>query len=821
MIALEAGKPRQALWEALREVPPKVPESPWAPVLEQALAWEPDARYDSARSLARALEEIHLELPGFEEERPYPGLASFTEAEAEYFFGRELEVEAMWKKLKRPHLLALIGASGAGKSSFLRAGLLPTLPDRWGVVVCAPGSHPFQVLAQTLVPFFAGDHEATRLLMQFEDPQVVVSLMSRWRARWENALIVVDQFEELFTQNRLEVQEAFAELLGRLVLEADVHVLLSMRDDFLVHCQSHEALAPIFSDLTPLGTLSESALRRAVVQPALSCGYRFEDEALVDEMISEVRDERGALPLLAFAAARLWEKRDREKGLLTRDAYESIGRVGGALAHHAEATLERIGAAKAPIVRELFRNLVTAQGTRAGRNIEELVSVFDSPEEKEEARAILKSLIDARLLTSYESAEGVEGGARRVEIIHESLLSRWPRLVRWQAQDEDGALLRDQLRQAAQLWQERERSEDLLWTGTAFRELELWRERYPGKLTETEEAFSHAMVVRTRKRRRRRRLAVASMIGVLSVGLAVFGWLWRQAKAQALRAEAAEILALGRLELDDYPTKALAYAIASLETRDSPEARRFAVETLAHGSAAFVLPTGSNRLDFSRDGRWLAAGDKLWSREGGDPVSLGSGRFGEFDPNDDLLAVQDARAMRVLSVPDLKEIHSIEKKESSRSVRRGSRVFTHTPTANGQTVRSLPIREGEARLLGHWDNRGVSDWGISQDGTWLAYARDRNIYLLPLEDLEASPRLLGEHSANVVWVSFETDSDRLAASDESGEIRIWSIQRGESSPPRTIQSGFTAEIVDMDASGAILVGRERQSDKTSSDVASI
>ena len=122
-------------------------------------------------------------------------------------------------------------------------------------------------------------------------------------------------------------------------------------------------------------------------------------------MIAEVSEERGALPLLAFAAAQLWEHRDRERGLLTREAYEHIGGVGGALAQHAEATLEKIGNDRIPIVREIFRNLVTAQGTRAARDMEELLSVF---EDKDAAKEVLRELIDARLLTSFEVTAGEE-----------------------------------------------------------------------------------------------------------------------------------------------------------------------------------------------------------------------------------------------------------------------------------------------------------------------------------------------------------------------------------------------------------------------------
>ena len=203
------------------------------------------------------------------------------------------------------------------------------------------------------------------------------------------------------------MQEAYARLLHRLVLEADVHVLLAMRDDFLFHCQRFEALQPIFAELTPLGAPTGAALRRAVVQPALKCGYRFEDEALVEAMIAEVEGERGALPLLAFACAQLWERRDRERGVLSRAAYEEIGGVAGALAQHAEATLERIGRDKVPLVREIFRNLVTAQGTRAARDRDELLSVFPAGERAAVA-GILDALVASRLLVSYEAEAEAE-----------------------------------------------------------------------------------------------------------------------------------------------------------------------------------------------------------------------------------------------------------------------------------------------------------------------------------------------------------------------------------------------------------------------------
>ena len=424
---------REAVWRGIHDEPQHLDETPWAAVLRKAVSRARDQRYSTAAAFSRALDEVTLRTTGDESLRPYPGLAAFTERDAGFFVGRELEIEAMWKKLRRPHLQALIGPSGAGKSSFLRAGLGASAPPGWRVVFATPSNRPFAALAHALAPELAGDADAVARLIDFEQPGVAIDVVTRWRRRHDHALLVIDQFEELFTQSTDEVQVRFAELLARLALEADVHVLLSMRDDFLFHCQRFESLAPVFSELTAIGPPTGAALRRALVQPALKCGYRFEDEAMVDEMLGEVSGERGALPLAAFAMSRLWESRDRERGLLTRSAYQAIGGIAGALAQHAEATLDAIGQERVPIVRELLRNLVTAQGTRATLDRDELLSVFEDATRRQ-AADVLDALVDARLLTAYEteSLERDAAGRRQIEIVHESLLTAWPRLVRWQ-----------------------------------------------------------------------------------------------------------------------------------------------------------------------------------------------------------------------------------------------------------------------------------------------------------------------------------------------------------------------------------------------------
>jgi len=161
--------------------------------------------------------------------------------------------------------------------------------------VVSPGNRPFPALARALVLELSSDPETLQRLVGAATNDERVAALGRWRRQHGEVLLVVDQFEELFTLNPGEVQEDYAALLGRLASEADVHVLVSLRDDFLMRSQEQPPLRPILGELTALLPLSAEALRRAVVEPAKTRGYRFEDKALVDEMVESVEGARGAL----------------------------------------------------------------------------------------------------------------------------------------------------------------------------------------------------------------------------------------------------------------------------------------------------------------------------------------------------------------------------------------------------------------------------------------------------------------------------------------------------------------------------------------------
>jgi DNA-binding winged helix-turn-helix (wHTH) protein/WD40 repeat protein len=734
---------------------------------------------------------------------PYPGLAAFTEADAEFFFGREDEVARMWRRLTSRRLLALIGPSGVGKSSFLRAGVIPARPDGWGVAICQPGEAPFPSLARALVPEFAGDVDAMAQLVDIRSGDRAVAIVSRWRDRHQQALLIIDQFEELFTLNAEEEQVLFADLLGRLVTDWDVHVLLSMRDDFLY-------------------------LRRALVEPAGRLGFSLEDDRLPGEMIAEVEGERGALPLLAFAVARLWDARDRGRKLLTRAAYEDIGGVGGALGQHADTTLKAIGDEGLPIVRELFRNLVTAEGTRAVRGWNELLSVFESRKTavgegftpaRQSAEDVLRRLIDARLLTSFEE-ETVEGdGRRRVEVVHETLLSSWPRLVRWQTQDADAAQLRDQLRQAARTWDEHDRSHDMLWTGSAYREFVSWRERYPGGLTETEEAFVAAMTAHAGRRRRRRRILAASVLFVAAVVAAVTTTLWRRSVLEARRAEAAKLLALAQVQIETGPTEALAYATASLELADTNEGRIFALRSLWPGPPLRALnlqETIDNQFmypTFSPDGRWLAVAGLgseyvlVYGEHGGEPIALGGHEVPNAIPcswgRDGLLVTGQQREgrARVWEIPSGRLIREIQLGGEATWLVRHDRlmaVFWHSDPRTGHEmlrIRSWGLRNGGPSDLGglDWTALGAYDGHFDPRGDAWIYSKGDSVYSRPLPLTAAGPdTVIARHSAGDVGFPNWRRGEGLCSNDAGGEMILWTTEAGTSVPGRRLRRPETA-----------------------------
>ena len=533
-------------------------------------------------------------------------------------------------------------------------------------------------------------------------------------------------------------------------------------------------------------------------------------------MLKDVAHERAALPLVAFAAARLWEKRDRESGLLTRSAYETIGGVGGGLAQHAEATLERIGAPRTNFVRELFANLVTAEGTRAVRGVDELLSVFP---DRHDAEDVLRQLIDARLLSLYAADEGVasvpeaatSASGPRVEIVHESLLTAWPRIVRWRTQDVEGTQLREQLRNAAHTWEKRSRPVDLLWAGTAFREFEIWRERYPGRLTSTEEEFTRAMVAHSGRRRRRRRLLVTSAFVAMAAVLGIVGNLWigsraaeQQARHEALRAAAQQLFALGQVEMRENPSASLAYALASLERDDNRSVRELALQALWRGPTASPIPMRTEQaywhLGFSPDGEWFAAaagkGDsvQLWRRDGSPPRSVETGSEVGFTSDSRFLVSAGRNRILIYELPNLERVRHSHGPFAWGFVR-GDRLITasiNKKTNEGWDlgeVQAWSVPDGPSEALGRWVAPGMNRFiGLDPSGRSVLFGTKDSLYEAPLVPGGAKHlRLIGRSDDRLVKFPLIPDDRNIVTWHDSGATRVWSRDTGASrllpSPP--------------------------------------
>jgi len=488
------------------------------------------------------------------------------------------------------------------------------------------------------------------------------------------------------------------------------------------------------------------------------------------------------------------------------------------------------------IVREIFRNLVTAEGTRAVREWDELLSIF-SDSRSESPEEVLRQLIDARLLTSYEIREEDKAPTRRVEIIHESLLANWPRLVRWQTQDEEGAQLRDELRQTARAWDEHGRHDDRLWTGTAFREFQLWRERYPGGLTDIEEAFGAAMISLAGRHRRRRRMAVTAVIAVLLGGLAIVGTFWQRSVQETRRAEAANLVSLGQLELESYPSATVAHTIASLELADSPSARHLALDALWKGPTAFVAAEEfTSGIQFSSDSRWLVQtgrrpdsakaslsifhsdGTREFLENAYGEMSLvnismisDSGHFVSYGS-----ASNTAEKVVLWSITERRPLAQVQLTGSpglwdnavgparQRAVIlsiEDERFSVDTLGFDGTHERlatlDFEVRRDEAR---RWSSNACLD---PRAGEWLGVTSQDHVYVIDIGDQELGPpRLLGRHTGSIAGVACDPLGRFFATADIDGQIRLWGL--GGTSAPARLQGPPEMHSLRITPDGSLL-----------------
>ena len=509
-------------------VPPVADAAPDLPgglerVIDACLAKRPDDRIQSASELVDALTELLPTRFGAklgDDESPYPGLVPFQERDAARFFGRARETDAMATRIRELPLMAVVGPSGVGKSSFVRAGLVPRLKasgEAWEVLIARPGRHPMTALAAVLAEADSRPGARHDAHVRLRDAPGSLGQVLRERAarKGTRILLFIDQLEELYTltEDRAEREGFVAALCG--VADdatAPVRVVVSMRSDFLDRAAEDERLIQqITRGLVFLQPPAGDALRDAIVQPAELAGYRFESPAIVDEMLAALEGIQGALPLLQFAASQLWDARQVKGRLLTRAAYDGMGGLAGLLAKHADAVLAQLDAGAQRLTRAIFHRLVTPERTRAIVDVGDLEGLCDDPAV---VRRTLHFLVESRLLVVQ--ARGEHEGAT-VELVHESLIARWPTLQRWLDEDGEHAAFLEQLRTAARQWEARGEPLGLLWRGEALDEARRFEARFGGELSRAEGRYLKAVLALARRTMWTRRVLVATIMAVLAV----------------------------------------------------------------------------------------------------------------------------------------------------------------------------------------------------------------------------------------------------------------------------------------------------------------
>ncbi|HET6833875.1 MAG TPA: BTAD domain-containing putative transcriptional regulator [Acidimicrobiales bacterium] len=566
---------------------------------------------DGVEGIQRLLEQRRAQLAGREAQLqatavaalagcPYKGLARFEESDAANFFGRERLVAELVARLAEARILAVVGPSGSGKSSLIRAGLLAALAtgvlpgaQPWRSAILCPGPRPAQELAHKL-------HEAGG---PAGGPRVVF----------------VDQFEETFTAGaeRHEQDEFVAHLLD-VVDRPDTAVVLAIRADHLDRCATFPELADRLDGNDVLvGPMRDSELRRTVELPAQRAGLEIEG-GLVDVIVSEVAGRAGALPLLSTALAETWER--REARVLTLAGYRAAGGVNGALARMAEDAYAGLPAGPRGAARRLLLRLCDA-GEEGDLTLRRRLPLDEARDEDDsDARAALETLADRRLLTIDSDS---------VEVAHEALLREWPRLRTWLDEDVQGRRLHRRLHDAARSWDAADHDPSELYRGTRLGAAADWAAHHDDELSQAERAFLDASQARSeqelaharrqaadRARSNRRLRTLLAGIGVLLVVAVVAGLLAvRQAGRADQQATIAEARRVGTQALvEPAYDRALLLAVEGVHLRDNPEIRGNLLSTIQRSPQAAAVIRSQARpthLVMSPDGQRALVNDQV------------------------------------------------------------------------------------------------------------------------------------------------------------------------------------------------------------------
>jgi DNA-binding SARP family transcriptional activator/WD40 repeat protein len=596
------------LGKARQDIPETV-----AAVVSRALASDSGQRYlkvdEFMRDLRRAAGVDVVAAPGVLAtpseplRNPYKGLRAFAEDDAPDFHGREALIDDLLQRIASQRLVTVVGPSGSGKSSVVRAGLIPALragvladSRDWLVTDMFPGSYPFEELEAALSRVAV--RTPAGMLSELSQPNGLLRVSKQILPGDDSTLlIVIDQFEELFSTVRSEeTRRLFLENLISVAADerSRVRVMTTIRADFLDRPLAYADFAEAIAEgIVTVGPPTRDGLAQAVSAPARIVGLDLEP-GLVSRIISDVEGEPGMLPLLQYALTEMFAH--RERSTLTIAGYEATGGVAGALGRRAEELYQGLSAAGMTATREVFLRLVSVDElgtvTRRRARQADLVSLTV---DRTGLESVLKAFAGFRLLT-FDRDPVTRGPT--VEVAHEALLTEWSRLKGWVEEARESLILGRRVGESTQEWIESKEDPSYLLRGVRLEDVESWASRADVVLTSDESRYIAASITQratesenARKRRRRSLVTLASVLVLVSALALIALWQRGVAQQEALQARARELAAAAQAQVEQNRELALLIATEAFDTsiRGGAQPTTEAVSAMAQAIADWRL----------------------------------------------------------------------------------------------------------------------------------------------------------------------------------------------------------------------------------------
>ena len=705
-------------------------------------------------------------------EPPYKGLQYFSEKDADKFYGREVLIAKLVGKLRQSRFLpVIIGASGSGKSSIVRAGVIPalkrgtpladgTLPPEgsatWVQRLIVPSAQPLESLAAALTQDAGSVSAMASLIDDLRKDERSLHLAARQalsRVNGSRLLLMVDQFEEIFTLCKNEAdRKAFIDNLlyaAAPTTDGPTIVIIVFRADFYAHCGQYDNLREAVStNQEYVGPMNRDELRRSIEEPAKAGGWEIEP-GLTDSILNEVVGEPGALPLMQHALLETWNRR-RGRAMTLR-GYAEAGGIRGAIAKTAEAVYTALPEIEQPIARRIFLRLVElGEGTQDTRRRARLEELYPRPEEKPLIEGVLNKLTANRLIVAND---------KTAEVAHEALIREWPTLRKWLDESRDALRLQRELLDAVEDWERVGKDEGALYRGVQLAQAVEWAAAHADELSPLEKEFlatSQAVAereAREKEERRQRELEAAHRAAEAAQKLAE-----TQRQQAEERAQQARVSLAGKLA-----STAMALPATQLDR-------------------ALLLSVEASRLhhDSNTLGSLLATLEKTQKLERilhghSDTVTALA-----FRPGDQPLLASGAANGEVFLWDLSAEPPALKKLDGHDSI-----VLSLAFSADGTKLASTDWEQSTVIVWDTASGKKLAEAELEDFAECLAFAPDGSRLLVGqnngvIADLDpetlALRGSLEAHAVNITSLAFNEKGTEFASGDAEGVIKLWSAK---------------------------------------------